>query len=78
MSPNLPYMRTRSSMRQLRITMEEQSQKLLTKRDIAHELQLGMRTIDVWMKAGRLPFLKIGKTFRLSDVLEKLNAYRVN
>jgi len=71
-------MRTRSSMRQLRITMEEQSQKLLTKRDIAHELQLGMRTIDVWMKAGRLPFLKIGKTFRLSDVLEKLNAYRVN
>ena len=67
-------------MRQLRITVEEQSQKLLTKRDIAHELQLGMRTIDVWMKAGRLPFLKIGKTvrFRLADVLEKLNAYRVN
>jgi excisionase family DNA binding protein len=67
-------------MRQLRIMMEEQSQKLLTKRDIAHELQLGVRTIDVWMKAGRIPFLKIGKTvrFRLPDVLAKLNDYRVN
>lgn len=64
----------------MRIMTEEKSQTLLTKRDIAHELQLGHRTIDVWMRQGRIPFLKIGKTvrFRLTDVLEKLNAYRVN
>jgi excisionase family DNA binding protein len=64
----------------LRIMIADQSQKLLTKRDIARELQLGRRTIDVWMRQGKIPFLKIGKTvrFRLADVLEKLNAYRVN
>jgi hypothetical protein len=32
------------------------------------------------MKKGRIPFLKIGKSgrFHWLDVLEKLNAYRVN
>jgi excisionase family DNA binding protein len=67
-------------MRGLRIMTEEKSQTLLTKRDIARELQLGRRTIDVWMRQGRIPFLKIGKTvrFRLTDVLEKLSDYRVN
>lgn len=59
---------------------EEKSQTLLKKRDIARELQLGPRTIDEWMRKGRIPFLKIGKTvrFRLADVLAKLNDYRVN
>ena len=63
-----------------RIRDEQKFQTLLTKRDIARELQLGRRTIDVWMRQGRIPFLKIGKTvrFRLPDVLEKLSAYRVN
>jgi excisionase family DNA binding protein len=64
----------------LLIMTDSKPQTLLTKRDIARELQLGRRTIDVWMRQGRIPFLKIGKTvrFRLPDVLEKLNAYRVN
>jgi excisionase family DNA binding protein len=63
-----------------RVRDEKKLQTLLTKRDIARELQLGVRTIDVWMREKRLPFLKIGKTvrFRLADVLEKLNAFRVN
>jgi hypothetical protein len=32
------------------------------------------------MAQGRVPFLKIGRSvrFRLGDVLEKLNAFRVN
>jgi len=32
------------------------------------------------MRKGRIPFLKLGKTvrFRLPDVLEKLNSFRVN
>ena len=63
-----------------RVRDEQKLQALLTKRDIARELQLGPRTIDEWMRKGRIPFFKIGKTvrFRLADVLERLNAFRVN
>jgi excisionase family DNA binding protein len=53
---------------------------LLTKKELAPHLRVGPRTIDEWMRAGRIPFLKIGKSvrFRLGDVLEKLGQYRVN
>jgi excisionase family DNA binding protein len=53
---------------------------LLTKFDIADRLKVAPRTVDSWMKKGRIPFLKIGKSCRFHwlDVLEKLNAYRVN
>jgi excisionase family DNA binding protein len=53
---------------------------LLTKRGLAPKLQISTRTIDAWMREGRIPFLKLGKTvrFRLPDVLEKLNSFRVH
>jgi excisionase family DNA binding protein len=53
---------------------------LLRKRELAPQLGISSRTLDVWMAQGRVPFLKIGRSvrFRLSDVLEKLNAFRVN
>ena len=54
---------------------------LLTKRGLAPKLQISTRTLDDWMRRGLVPFIKIGgKTvrFRLADVLEKLNAHRVN
>jgi len=53
---------------------------LLRKRELAQQLGISKRTLDVWMAQGRVPFLKIGRSvrFRLSDVLEKLNAFRVN
>lgn len=53
---------------------------LLRKRELAEELAISRRTLDVWMAKGRIPFFKIGRSvhFRLSDVLEKLNAFRVN
>jgi excisionase family DNA binding protein len=56
------------------------SVSLLRKRELAEELAISKRTLDVWMQKGRIPFLKIGRSvrFRLPDVLEKLNAYRVN
>jgi excisionase family DNA binding protein len=73
-------MRARIFWASLLIMTDSKPQTLLTKRDIARELQLGRRTIDVWMRQGRIPFLKIGKTvrFRLPDVLEKLQSFRVN
>jgi excisionase family DNA binding protein len=53
---------------------------LLRKRELADKLAISNRTLDVWMQKGRIPFLKVGRSvrFRLADVLEKLNAYRVN
>ena len=55
-------------------------QGLLKKRETAERLAISKRTLDVWMQKGRIPFLKVGRSvrFRLPDVLEKLNAYRVN
>ena len=53
---------------------------LLDKKEVAARLRHCPRTISLWMKQGKLPYLKIGKTvrFRWPDVLEKLSAYRVN
>jgi excisionase family DNA binding protein len=61
-------------------TVEGAANVLLTKEGIARHLQIGPRTVDDWMRKGRIPFLKIGKSvrFRLSDVLEAFDRYRVN
>jgi excisionase family DNA binding protein len=61
-------------------SVECASDGLLSKRGLAPKLQISTRTLDDWMRKGRIPFLKVGKTvrFRLADVLEKLNAFRVN
>jgi excisionase family DNA binding protein len=60
--------------------IERASDDLLTKRQLARKLQIAPRTLDLWMRKGRIPFLKLGKSvrFRWQDVLEKLSAYRVN
>ena len=56
------------------------SDGLLDKPELAAKLRISKRTVDVWMKKQRLPFIKIGKTvrFRWPDVLEKLQTFRVN
>ncbi len=53
---------------------------LLRKRETARRLNKSVRTIDAWMKRGRLPYIKVGRSvlFRWSAVLKKLEAYRVN
>jgi excisionase family DNA binding protein len=53
---------------------------LLDKREVAARLRISPRTLDVWMRRKHLPFLKIDRTvrFRMSDVLEKLQSFRVN
>jgi excisionase family DNA binding protein len=54
---------------------------LLTKFEISSRLRISTRSVDEWMRKGRIPYIKIGgKTvrFRWDDVLEKLSAYRVN
>lgn len=53
---------------------------LLTKRQIAERLQVSTRTVDAWMRAKRLAYIKAGKTvrFRWSDCLARLETFRVN
>jgi excisionase family DNA binding protein len=53
---------------------------LLIKREVAAKLRRSVRTIDAWMREGKLPYFKVGRTvrFRWSDVLKKLSDYRVN
>ncbi|MBV9008593.1 MAG: helix-turn-helix domain-containing protein [Verrucomicrobia bacterium] len=60
--------------------IQRASDGLDTKRELAARLRKSSRTIDYWMKKGRLPYMKVGKSilFRWSDVLEALSKYRVN
>lgn len=53
---------------------------LIDKREAARRLNKSVRTIDAWMKAGRLPYIKVGRSilFRWRAVLEKLESFRVN
>jgi len=61
-------------------SVERATDDLLVKREVAAKLKRSVHTVDAWMRQGKLPYIKLGKTvlFRWPDVLEKLNAYRVN
>ena len=61
-------------------TFDRASDGLLTKRELANKLRRSVRTTDDWMRKGKLPYLKIGKSvlFRWPDVLEALSRFRVN
>lgn len=55
--------------------------EILEKPETAKRLKISTRTLDQWMRAKRVPFLKIGKTvrFRWADVLTHLtDKCRVN
>ena len=54
---------------------------LLTKFDISSRLRISTRSVDEWMRKGRIPFLKIGgKTVRFvwDDVIQSLSRFRVH
>jgi excisionase family DNA binding protein len=53
---------------------------LLDKPGLARRLNKSVRTVDAWMKAKKLPYIKVGRSvlFRWGAVLEKLEAFRVN
>lgn len=58
----------------------QSADEILDKRETARRLKKSPRTVDAWMKAKRLPYIKVGRSvlFRWSAVLEKLDAFRVN
>lgn len=53
---------------------------LITKPEVATRIRRSKRTVDLWMRQGKLPYLKVGKSvlFNWRDVLESLSRYRVN
>jgi excisionase family DNA binding protein len=58
----------------------QSADEILDKPKVAHRLNKSVRTIDAWMKNGRLPYCKVGRSvlFRWGAVLEKLESFRVN
>jgi excisionase family DNA binding protein len=61
-------------------TSQSADETLLDKSGLARRLNKSVRTVDDWMKRGRLPYIKVGRSvlFRWGAVLEKLEAFRVN
>lgn len=53
---------------------------LIDKREVARRLSKTVRTVDYWMKRGKLPYIKIGHSvlFRWGAVIEKLETFRIN
>jgi excisionase family DNA binding protein len=53
---------------------------MLDKGEVAARLRIGKRTVNLWMKRGWLPYIKLGTVvrFRWGDVLAKLNERRVH
>jgi excisionase family DNA binding protein len=60
--------------------LTQSADEILDKPKLARRLDKSVRTIDAWMKRGRLPYIKVGRSvlFRWGAVLEKLEAFRVN
>ena len=61
-------------------TTQSADEILLDKPGIARRLNKSVRTVDTWMKRGRLPYIKVGRSvlFRWGAVIEKLESFRVN
>jgi excisionase family DNA binding protein len=56
------------------------SATLHTKREAALYFKIGARTLDDWMKKGKLPYVKIGKLvrFRQSDLDRTLEKFLIS
>ena len=61
-------------------TLDDTGSRLLGKREMAPQLRISRRTLDLWMAKGWVPYFKIGRSvrFKLEDVIEKLNQHRIN
>jgi excisionase family DNA binding protein len=70
----LRRMTKNQSLETLGLVATASADEILQKSATAERLKISTRTLDQWMRAGRVPFLKIGKTvrFRWNDVVAHL------
>ena len=54
--------------------------ELLTKQELAVKLKKTPRCIELWMRRGYLPYIKISRSvyFRWKDVMASLDRFRIN
>lgn len=54
--------------------------EFLTKKEVAERLGRTPRCIELWMRRGLLPYIKISRSvyFRWPDVVEALQRFRMN
>lgn len=55
----------------------EFDRELITKKELAQRLRKSPRCIEIWMRQGRLPFVRIGRSilFHWPDVLKAMERY---
>jgi len=56
---------------------EKPTEKLLTKKEMAEELDISLVSLTDWMKQGRLPYLRMGKRvyFKKDEVLASMKNF---
>lgn len=61
-------------------TESSSAEKLLTKREMADELDISLVSLTEWMKQGRIPYLRMGKRiyFKKQEVVASMAAFNRN
>jgi hypothetical protein len=57
----------------------ENPERLLTKTQVAQRVQKSTRCVELWMRAGYLPYIKIGRSvlFDWPEVLASLKRFQI-
>jgi len=64
-----------ADIRKTTLTSEKQvSEKLLTKKEMADELDISLVSLTEWMKQGRVPYMRLGKRiyFKKQEVINSM------
>lgn len=58
-------------------SQNESTEKLLTKREMADELDISLVSLTEWMKQGRVPYLRMGKRvyFKKKEVVASMSNF---
>ena len=61
-------------------TESKSSEKLLTKREMADELDISLVSLTEWMKQGRIPYMRMGKRiyFKKQEVVASMAGFNQN
>lgn len=62
------------------IPEKHQTEKLLTKKEMADELDISLVSLTEWMKQGRIPYMRMGKRiyFKKQEVVASMAGFNQN